>query len=238
MIASSNTVSARSGPRRRFAKPVRQSREPAKNEWRAADLGGLAGESPALHSTWRLNAERRDANQRIEMRIGLERDRTQSAHREKEAEVEETLGFGGAEEKIAARKRHHQRRVIVMEHLRATLIEVVKVLDDERVIEVDDRRQRLAVCEERVGGVPLNDGDVVLFGRARDGLGCQAAAIGAESGHLMSVGDQHLRHLDEADADAGRLAVAERLRADEQHAGHPRPFIRSTIACSFQVRDL
>ena len=33
------------------------------------------------------------------------------------------------------------------------------------------------------------------------------------------------------------LAVAEGLRADQEDARHPRPFIFSTIVCSFQVRE-
>ena len=53
----------------------------------------------------------------------------------------------------------------------------------------------------------------------------------------MTIGEKHFGHFDETDADARRLAMTERLGADEQRARH-RPFTRSTIECSFHVRDL
>src|SRR5256885_10828811 len=53
----------------------------------------------------------------------------------------------------------------------------------------------------------------------------------------MSVVEKHARHFEKANADSGRLPVTERLGANEQRARH-RPFTRSTIVCSFHVRDL
>ena len=136
--------------------------------------------------------------------------------------------------------------MIVIEHLGTALGVVVKVLDDERVVEIDDRRQRLAVREECVRSVTLNHHDIVLPGGAGDRLrrhrhsarAFDDSAVGAHERDLMAVGTEHSRGLGEADADAGRLTVPEGLGTDEENARHPRPFRRSIIACSFHVRDL
>jgi hypothetical protein len=53
----------------------------------------------------------------------------------------------------------------------------------------------------------------------------------------MAVVADRFRQLEEADADASRLAVSERLGTDEQDAAQARPFIRSTSVCNFQLRD-
>ena len=91
-----------------------------------------------------------------------------------------------------------------------------------------------AVREEIVRGVSLHDRDVgfarVALQRLRrdrvDAAAVNGAGVAREQRHLVAVGEQHLRHLQETDADAGRLAVAERLGADEQRTRHPRPFTR------------
>ena len=56
--------------------------------------------------------------------------------------------------------------------------------------------------------------------------------------HRVTVRLQDFLHLQKTNADACRLTVSERLGTDEENATHARPFIRSTISCSFQVRDL
>ena len=144
------------------------------------------------------------------------------------------LRVRGAEKKIAALQRLHQRLVIVRKRLRQALV-VVEVLDDVGVVEVDDRRDLLAMGEELVADVALHDGDVVRRGQFAETFRHDRRGNQRD---LVPVGAQHARHLQKADADAGGLLVPEGLGADQQRARHSRPFIRSTMLCSFQVREL
>ena len=171
------------------------------------------------------------------MRVALKRDRIQSSDREHHAEVEEPLRFGGAEKEVAFQQRADQRGVIVREHFRASLAVVVQVLDDERIVEIDDHRQRLHVREQVVRHMSLHDGDVRIARAAMDVLR-REPLIGREYLDAVSRKVQDVRHFEEADADAGRLPVPERLRTDQQHAAHPFPRSFSITACSFHVCDL
>ena len=181
------------------------------------------------------------------MRIALERDRIHASDRQQRAEVEEALRVGSAEEEIAAQQRLHQRRVIVREHLGAARLVVVQVLDDEGIVEIDDGRNRAAVREEIVRGVALHDRDV-RFGA------CSAASV---SGVIASTRQPSTAPASRESSvtswpsasstfaiSRNRMPMpagwpmAERLGADEQRTRHPRPFTRSTIVCSFHVRDL
>src|SRR5579884_3010685 len=96
----------------------------------------------------RRNAERRNGDERLERRVGLEYDRIQSSGGEKHSEPEQSLRFGGTEEKIAAKQRLDQSRVIVREDFRAARFVIVKILDDERIVEIDDGGHRTRVSEE------------------------------------------------------------------------------------------
>ena len=185
----------------------------------------------------RRHAERRDRDQRLQRRVAPECDRIHASHRQQRAEVEVALRFGGAEEEVALRERIHQRRVIVRVHLGAALREVVEVLDDERIVEVDHRRDRPRVREEIVRHVPLHHRDVALAADAQQRLRRERAGVARQHRHLVPVCAQHALDLEEADADAGRLAMPERFGADQHHPHQPRPLIFSTIECNFHVRD-
>ena len=178
----------------------------------------------------RADAERRDAQQPLEPRIAVERRRIDTPGREERAEVEEPLRFRGAEKEIAVDKRVEKRGVVVRED---PLVLVVEVLDDERVVEIDHGREVARVGEELVGDVALNDRHV---GSLTDVAELLRRDRSGEKRHVVPVRVHDFRHLEEADADSGRLALAERLGADQHHAAH-RPFTFSTIECSFHVRE-
>ncbi len=91
--------------------------------------------------------------------------------------------------------------------------------------------------EKIIRHVPLHDGDVALAAHAQQRLRMERAGVAREHRDVVAFGVQHALDLQKADADAGRLAVSERLGADQHHTHQPRPFIFSTIECSFHVRD-
>ena len=194
----------------------------------------------------RRNSERNDANQRREMRVVRECDRIYAPDREQSTDVEVTLRVGPAQKNIAVQQQSHQRGVVVREHFGATRFVIVHILDDERIVQIDDRRNRASMREEIVPGVPLHDRDVRLGGVAlqrlrRDRIDAATghfSGIAREQRHLVAVGEQDLRHLQKSNADTGRMAMAKRLGAHEQRTRHPRPFTRSTMVCNFHVRDL
>src|SRR5439155_1520310 len=112
---------------------------------------------------------------------------------------------------------------------------VMQVLDDEGVVQIDDRWYRRSVREEVIRRVPLDHRDlrlarVALQTLRRDGVDATAvdgAGITREQRHVVAVGAKDLGHLQEADADSRRLPMSERLRAYQQRTRHPRPFTRS-----------
>ena len=179
------------------------------------------------------------------MWIVLERDRVHTSGREQSAEVEKALGLGRAEKEVSAQERLHKRCVIVRKNLRAACRVIMQVLDDERVVQVYDSRDRCAVREELVRCMPLHDGHAGLARMLPQILRCDCAGAAAvnvscvprEKRDFVTVGDEYSGHLEKSDADAGRLPMTEWLGADEECTGH-RPFTRSTIVCSFHVRDL
>ena len=75
-------------------------------------------------------------------------------------EPEQPLRFRGAQEKISAQQRIDDRCVIVLEHLRAAAVVVVEVFNDERIVQVDDCRDRAGVRKKFVRDVTLHDRDV------------------------------------------------------------------------------
>ncbi len=193
----------------------------------------------------RLDAERCDAQELVEVRIAREGDGIHASDREQHAEVEETLRLGSAEKEVAARQGVDHRGMVVREHFRAARGVVVQVLDDVRIVKIDHRGDRLGMCEVVIGDMPLQDGHVVVFAVSLQRLrrdpvadaAFHAAGIAREEGDLVPVREQSLRDLQKADADAGGLAASEGLRTDEEGSGHVRPFIRSTSVCSFHVRE-
>ena len=71
--------------------------------------------------------------------------------------------------------------MIVREHLASAGRVVVEVLDDERVIQIDDRRDRRSVREDFVRGMSLHDGHaglarISLQILGRDRIGAAAGA--------------------------------------------------------------
>ena len=97
-------------------------------------------------------------------------------------------------------------------------------------------RLRSAFIAIGVADVTLHEGDVVHFALRRERLDAQAG-VGRQHRHLVAVIAQNAGDLQEADADAGRLSVAQRLGADQQHPCQPRPRIFSASVCSFHVRE-
>src|SRR5438094_5445494 len=122
-----------------------------------------------------------------------------------------------------------------MEDVRAATLVVVQILDDERIVQIDDCRNRARVREEIVGNVSLNDGNVGVIAVLQK---CVRRDRRRQEAHAMAVGLEHFLHLEKTDSDSCRMAVSERLRTDEENAAHALPFILSTISCSFHVRDL
>src|SRR2546429_662379 len=122
-----------------------------------------------------------------------------------------------------------------MEDFRAAALVVMQILDDERIVKIDDRRNGARMREEIVCNVALNDGDVGVVAVLQK---CGGRNGRREQCYAMTLGCEPFLHLEKTDSDSCRMAVSERLRTDEENAAHARPFILSTISCSFHVRDL
>src|SRR5438552_3213702 len=88
----------------------------------------------------------------------------------------------------------------------------------------------VAAARSRGGGTPNG---AIRISASRFGSASKAIGFSRPTASL-----QDFLHLQKTKADACRLTVFERLGTDEENATHARPFIRSTISCSFQVRDL
>src|SRR5688572_26043302 len=108
---------------------------------------------------------------------------------------------------------------------------VVKVLDDEGIVQIDDHWKIRAVSKELVRHMTLNDSHVMPGCFA--GNGCGRNDIGPGTGHLASVRRQHRdlvshscespRKLEEPDSDSSRMLMAQRFRADQKDLTHRAP---------------
>src|SRR5688572_20330631 len=90
----------------------------------------VSGRRPVRH------AKRDDAQKVVERRIGRKVRRPDPARREQGARVEEALLGGGAKKVVGSREREVERRVVVPSGLRSHGLRVMKVFDEERVVEV------------------------------------------------------------------------------------------------------
>src|SRR5437867_666350 len=125
--------------------------------------------------------------------------------------------------------------MIMCKHFCPAALVVMQVLDDERVIEIDDGWDRAGVGEEIVRCMPLDHRNICIAALLQEAFRSQRRC---QQRHRVAIRLQDSFHFQKPDPDAGRLPVAEWLRTDEEHSTHARPFIRSTIVCSFHVRDL
>jgi hypothetical protein len=107
----------------------------------------------------------------------------------------------------------------------------MQVLDDEWIIEIDDRGNRMRVLKKRIRHMTLHDGDIVSLAGCDERVDPQmlgaatfhGAGVGRKDRDAVTIGEQHARDLHEANADSRWLPVTERLGTDQHDPAQPRP---------------
>jgi hypothetical protein len=175
---------------------------------RAVSRGGFGG-----------NAEGNDREEIREGRIRRKVGRSNPPRGVERSAVEEALLRRRAEEEIGARERERERRTVVGGGRRAERRGVVKVLDEEGIVEVRGDGDVGDLVEPPVGRVPRDDRGVGVDRGGRE------AAGGRRHDRHVAGGRSRLRRVvahEEPDVELRPQRPGE-LQSADSHPGHLRP---------------